>query len=215
MDFYLEADSILKSFNERIILSDIYLKCMSGDIIAIWGRNGSGKSTLFNILYGTMKADRLFLRINDKVITGKAYKTGQIVYLPQMNFLPKELIVEDLIRLVCGNSFHWLMDETIQKKYKSRIRDLSNGELRYIEILLLLENKSPFVILDEPFIGLSPIMVKQVSAYIKLNRLNKGIIFSDHNYQAAEKIANRYMLLNEGYLRPITDMEKLRGIYFR
>lgn len=64
---------------------------------------------------------------------------------------------------------------------------LSNGELRYIEILLLLESKSPFVILDEPFIGLSPIMVEQVSAYIKLNRLNKGIIFSDHKLSSGRE----------------------------
>ncbi|WP_233567354.1 hypothetical protein [Parabacteroides sp. AM58-2XD] len=41
----LEIDSILKSFGERTILADVYLKCCRGDIIALFGRNGTGKST--------------------------------------------------------------------------------------------------------------------------------------------------------------------------
>ena len=66
----LEIDSILKSFGERTILADVYLKCCRGDIIALFGRNGTGKSTLLNIIFGTLKADRKFIRIDGKVIKG-------------------------------------------------------------------------------------------------------------------------------------------------
>ena len=65
----LEIDSILKSFGERTILADVYLECCRGDIIALFGRNGTGKSTLLNIIFGTLKADRKFIRIDGKVIT--------------------------------------------------------------------------------------------------------------------------------------------------
>ena len=50
MSICLEADSILKCYGERTILSDIYLRCKPGDITALWGRNGSGKSSLLKLL---------------------------------------------------------------------------------------------------------------------------------------------------------------------
>ena len=215
MDVCLEADSIIKSFGGRLILSDIYLRCIPGDIIAIWGRNGSGKTTLFRILYGTLKAERSYIQINGQLITGKAYKTGQIACLPQVNYLPKEMIVRDVIQLVCGNKYRGLGDKQIQKIYDIRIRNLSGGELRYLEILLLLESDAPFILLDEPFNKLSPIMVEQVIEYIRLNRQRKGIILSDHNYQAIKKVANKHMLLKEGYLKSMDDVEELENIYLR
>lgn len=79
----LEIDSILKSFGERTILADVYLKCFRGDIIALFGRNGTGKSTLLNIIFGTLKADRKFIRIDGKVIKGPAFRSGLLAYLPQ------------------------------------------------------------------------------------------------------------------------------------
>ena len=60
----LEVDSVIKSFGDKNLLTDIYLKCQPGDRIAIFGWNGSGKSTLFEIIFGTMNGDRSFIRID-------------------------------------------------------------------------------------------------------------------------------------------------------
>ena len=68
MSICLEADSILKSYGERTILSDIYLRCKPGDITALWGRNGSGKSTLLEIIFGTLKAEHAFVRVGGRVV---------------------------------------------------------------------------------------------------------------------------------------------------
>ena len=53
----LEIDSVVKSYDTRIVLTDIYLKCKTGDIIGMLGRNGTGKSTLLKILFGILQAD--------------------------------------------------------------------------------------------------------------------------------------------------------------
>ena len=53
----LEIDSVVKSYDTRVILTDIYLKCKTGDIIGMLGRNGTGKSTLLKILFGILQAD--------------------------------------------------------------------------------------------------------------------------------------------------------------
>ncbi len=67
MSDILEIDSVIKSFDVKQILTDIYLKCQTGDIIGILGRNGTGKSTLLKILFGTLKAENSFIKINGKV----------------------------------------------------------------------------------------------------------------------------------------------------
>ena len=61
MKYSLEVDSVNKSYNDNSILSDIYLKCETNDVIGIFGRNGSGKSTLLKIIYGTLNADYKFI----------------------------------------------------------------------------------------------------------------------------------------------------------
>jgi len=87
----LHIDSIKKSFNNKNILQDIYLKINSGDIVGLLGRNGSGKSTLLNIIFGTLEAESKFIKINDTVYE-KVYMNKNIVnYLPQNDFLPKDL----------------------------------------------------------------------------------------------------------------------------
>lgn len=95
----LEIDSILKSFGERTILADVYLKCCRGDIIALFGRNGTGKSTLLNIIFGTLKADRKFIRIDGKVIKGPAFRSGLLAYLPQHPSFPSHLKVSRIAEL--------------------------------------------------------------------------------------------------------------------
>lgn len=216
MSHFLEVDSILKSYDDRLILSDVYMTCKTGDIIAIFGRNGCGKSTLFKVLFGVLEAENRFLRIDGNVIVGKAYKTGLLSYLPQDNYLPKEMKVVDLINLVCVTKPPvWLNDPLVQRITTRKVRDLSGGESRYLQILLMLEWDAPFVILDEPFYGIAPVIVDEICKYIRYYAVNKGIILADHNYSQAYEIANRFMLLHDGCLRSITDMEALKGVYLK
>ena len=60
----LEIDSVQKSFDNKNILSDVYLKCETKDIIGLLGRNGSGKSTFLKIVFGIESADFKFVRID-------------------------------------------------------------------------------------------------------------------------------------------------------
>lgn len=213
MEMYLEADSILKSYGERVILSDVYLKCEIGDRMAIWGRNGSGKSTLFRIIFGTERAERSFIRINDKVITGKAYQTGMLTYLPQFDYLPKEMEVKTFFKGKEMNNLPVGAANLLERIYTSRVRDLSGGELRFLEVILILESDVPFVILDEPFTGLSPVVIEEMCDYINGFSKTKGIILADHNYRMVEQMANKHMLLNDGYLRLINTLDELEGVY--
>lgn len=64
----LHIDSITKSFGEKKILQDVYLFCETGNIASILGRNGCGKSTLFQIIFGTLKGDTQYIKLNDIIL---------------------------------------------------------------------------------------------------------------------------------------------------
>jgi ABC-type cobalamin/Fe3+-siderophores transport system ATPase subunit len=95
----LEVDSVQKHYNEKIIISDVYLKCQTGDIIGILGRNGSGKSTLLKIIFGIEAADFKFVRVNGVVKSNTSDLLNEISYLPQENFIPNSFSVKKTIAL--------------------------------------------------------------------------------------------------------------------
>ena len=206
MSSILEIDSVIKGFGDRQVLTDIYLKCQTGDIIGMLGRNGSGKSTLLQTIFGTLTAEK-FIRINGKVYE-RPYKTlDQICYLPQHDFLPKQLTIEKIIKLYLDkkelNLF--LDDELLRTLRKSKISFLSGGELRYLEIKLLLNSKSKFILLDEPFNGVAPIMVETIKSLIKKASKTKGIILTDHDYHNVLNVANKYCLIYDGGIKEVTE----------
>ena len=208
----LHIDSIKKSFDNKNILQDIYLKINSGDIVGLLGRNGSGKSTLLNIIFETLEAESKFIKINDKVYE-KVYINKNVVnYLPQNDFLPKDLKVRSLINICFKKSISKNIknDEIIKKIINTKIRNISGGELRYLEIKLLLNLESKFLLLDEPFNGVSPLLIEKIKKMIKENSLNKGIILTDHDYRNVLSVANRIHFLKDGSLIEIKNKIELK-----
>ena len=208
----LHIDSIKKSFDNKNILQDIYLKINSGDIVGLLGRNGSGKSTLLNIIFGTLEAESKFIKINDTVYE-KVYINKNVVnYLPQNDFLPKDLKVKSLINICFKKSISKNIknDEIIKKIINTKIRNISGGELRYLEIKLLLNLESKFLLLDEPFNGVSPLLIEKIKKMIKENSLNKGIILTDHDYRNVLSVANRIHFLKDGSLIEIKNKIELK-----
>lgn len=207
----LEVDSVIKSFGDKNLLTDIYLKCQPGDRIAIFGWNGSGKSTLFKIIFGTMNGDRSFIRIDGKVQKKQAFRSGQIAYLPQHNFLPPSIRVEEAINLYIQASERkqFLNDKNLAYTNYSRAEELSGGELRYLEIKLILFCSAKYILLDEPFNGISPVCCESVRELIQKASQSKGIIMTDHNFREIHKIANRILLLDQGALKEIKEKSEL------
>jgi lipopolysaccharide export system ATP-binding protein len=211
MQSILEIDSVMKSFDGRKILSDIYLKCETGDILGILGRNGSGKSTLLKILFGAMKGDHKFIRI-DGEIHDQPFKTpGLVCYLPQHSFLLGHLTVTTTVTLYLDGIGvdAFLDDELLGKLRNNKINSLSGGESRYLEIKLLLSMPSKFVLLDEPFNGVAPVMIDQLKIMITQHSATKGIILTDHDYNNVLDVANRYCLVFDGGIKHIENKSDL------
>jgi lipopolysaccharide export system ATP-binding protein len=207
----LIVDSICKSFDNKHILQDVYIKMNTGDVVGIFGRNGSGKSTLLKIIFGTLEAESKFVKIGDKTY-GPVFKEKSIMkYLPQEDFLPKQLKVKDIIKIYIDKDKleNIENDRVIEKIMETRVKNLSGGELRYLEIKLLINLESKYLLLDEPFNGVSPILVEEIKKMIIECSLSKGVILTDHDYRNVISIANRMYLIGNGVLRELSNKDEL------
>ena len=207
----LEVDGIQKKFGEKTILSDIYLKCETSEIIGLLGRNGSGKSTLLKIIFGLVSAPNKCIRIDGLSKNNSKVTSEEISYLHQEQFIPNHLSVQKVISLSIDkqNRAIFCEDEFIKALLNKKVKHLSSGELRYLEIKMVLFNSSKFVLLDEPYNGLSPKMAAIVNEMIKINSYKKGIIVTDHNYQNIIDVATRLVLIKNGKLHSISNKEEL------
>lgn len=207
----LEVDGIQKKFNERVVLSDVYLKCETSEIIGLLGRNGSGKSTLLKIIFGIESAPNKCIRIDSVSKNNENSLSKEISYLSQEQFIPNHLSVKKAILLSVDKQkiTFFYEDEFIQSILNKRIHQLSGGELRYLEIKIVLFNPSKFVLLDEPYNGLSPIMADVVNELIKVNSAGKGIIVTDHNYLNVIRISTQLVLIKDGKTHCIKDKAEL------
>lgn len=210
MRHVFEIDSVQKHYGNRSILTDVHLKCHTGEIIGLLGRNGSGKSTLLQIMFGTTAAEK-FIRIDGKIYE-QPYKTpGLVAYLPQHDFIPKHLSVKKAIELYITESERaaFIDDELLRPLYKHNSGSLSGGEKRYLEVKLLLHSPARFVLLDEPFNGVAPVVVEQIKLLIQKKSVEKGIILSDHDYRNVLSITTRCLILHEGSIKPVSEKEDL------
>src|SRR6187455_258783 len=100
----LHVDSVCKSFGTRQVLHDIFISCKPGEIIGLFGRNGCGKTTLLKIIFGSLRAENKFIKVNGRIVQTLRENQNNIAYLPQKNFLPGHLQVKKIFDLFCKST---------------------------------------------------------------------------------------------------------------
>tara|TARA_Y100000780_G_C13491823_1_gene342595 strand:+ start:40 stop:693 length:654 start_codon:yes stop_codon:yes gene_type:complete len=205
----LHIDRVTKSYSGKVVLSDVYLNCKPGEVKGLIGRNGSGKSTLLKIIFGTEKPDFKFIRADNKIIKNVTDRSYLINYLPQENFLPNNTSIKTLISLFLDKKSRKIVleNEYVRPLLRKKNQHLSGGEKRIIEILLIIHSQAKYILLDEPFNGLSPIMRDYIIDYINKNKTSKGFIITDHDYTNIIKLADNLVYLDRGYLKTIDKNE--------
>jgi ABC-type lipopolysaccharide export system ATPase subunit len=145
-----------------------------------------------------------------------AFSTREVCYLPQDSFLPTAFTVKKSIEFMLSNKERVRKveeDVIIKTILNTKIADISGGELRYLEIILLIEQEATFILLDEPFSGLSPLLKEKIQEVIVSKSKEKGFLISDHDYMNVLDISNQLMLLENGGCRKINRREELEQFY--
>ncbi len=192
----LSIDSVNQFFADREVLSSVYLNCKIGEVVGLLGRNGSGKSTLLQIIFGSVKANFKHLNINNKVYQ-KGYQSKNLSYLPQDNFIPDRITVLQAVDTFCNKQKAELKQiDFVTNHLSAKFYNLSGGERRFMECLLMIYSDTEFILLDEPFSQLSPLWIEELKKHINKTKAKKGFIITDHYYQSILDISDRVVLLH-------------------
>lgn len=215
-----ELLQVEKSFGTKHILKDIHFECRKGEILAVFGHNGCGKSTLLKIIFGTLPYDRF-----EALLDGTQYdpsqniRNQQIAYLPQHNMLPRNKRVRDIVTMFHPNpeaQDHILYNPKIASIDRMRFGELSGGEKKFFEIMLISQLPHGIMIFDEPFSMIDPIEQEQISELLQRVKRDKIIIITDHYYRNVLNISSSNVLIDNGVSKQINSVDELiQGNYLK
>lgn len=230
----LEAVELVKTYNGRAVVNQVSINLKSGEIVGLLGPNGAGKTTIFYMIVGLIRPDSGQIRLDGEIINKLPMylraRSG-IGYLPQEASVFRKLTVEQNILAVLETMnmekterrirAEDLMEElNIAGVRKTKGFALSGGERRRVEICRALAASPSFLLLDEPFAGIDPIVVNEIQSIIhRLKKRGIGILITDHNVRETLEITDRAYIINEGAVlesglpSEIVQSERARRIY--
>jgi ABC-type multidrug transport system ATPase subunit len=207
----LHVDTVLKSFGDKQVLTDVYLTCSIGEIIGLIGRNGCGKSTLLKIVFGSLSSENKFVKVDEEIINSLYQSRNLVKYLPQNHFLPNHIKIKTIISLFCNYESAIIISENplVKPFLNKKCNQLSGGEKRIVEVLLIIYSNAKFILIDEPFNGVSPIFREEIKKLIVENSKTKGFIVTDHDYRNVLEIATLTVVMHDGGIKEVKTSEDL------
>ncbi len=207
----LEGINLKKKYGKRYVLKGIDVVFEKGKITGLLGPNGAGKTTTFLIITGIINPTYGKVIYNGEDITFmpvyKRAKSG-IGYLPQEPSIFRDLTVEDNLRLVLQENKHNNIEISITQILKDlnlitlsdlKAKYLSGGEKRRLEVARMLAFNPQFFLLDEPFVGIDPITIKEIQRTIlSLKDKGVGIVITDHTVDAVLEVADILYVIYDG-----------------
>lgn len=202
----LGADGIQLKFGNRVLLTDVYLRVQTGQVVGLLGRNGCGKSTLLQTMFGAQHVAAASVRVNGQRVVPAYRQPGLLNYLPQAPLLPPHLTVAAAARLLGVDAAAALSDFPELLTQKNRpVEELSGGTVRLVEVLLLLQADTCFTLLDEPFTGVMPVHSEMLADVLHRVKPRKGLLLTDHRYEEVLALCDAVYLLHDGRLELLND----------
>jgi len=209
----LETKGLIKSYDGRQVVKGVDITVKRGEIVGLLGPNGAGKTTTFYMIVGIVAPNQGTIVFDNHEITNlpihKRARLG-IGYLSQEASIFRKLTVSENINAILETlplsrqdrkrRLVSLLEElNISHLAKNKAYTLSGGERRRLEITRALVTNPSFILLDEPFSGIDPIVVNEAQEIIKeLKAKGLGILLTDHNVRETLSITDRAYLIADG-----------------
>ena len=216
----LRVSRLRKSYRKKVVIRDIDIELMRGEVVALLGPNGSGKTTTFYAVAGLVTPEAGSVTLDGADITTlPMYRRARmgIGYLPQEMSIFRGLSVQDNILAI--------LDITVKDHHKRHLRRapalaLSGGERRRVEIARSLAASPKYLLLDEPFAGVDPISVGDIRNLVAdLKNRGIGVLITDHNVRETLEIIDRAYILHDGQMlmsgtpKDVVQNDNVRRVY--
>ena len=208
----LKITNLSASYSGISALHGVSLDVATGEMIALIGANGAGKSTLLNCISGIVPAAGGSVAFKGAELRGKrpaAIARLGLLQVPEGRQILGDLSVQENLQLgelaLGGRSATWSYDKVVDlfpvlgKRQEQRAGSLSGGEQQMLAIGRALMGAPEMLLLDEPSLGLAPIIVDQVfSVLTQLNEAGLTILLVEQNARRALGVASRAYILERG-----------------
>ena len=200
-DRSLILDGVSFRVDTTSILNGVWLRMTAGSVCGLFGRNGSGKSTLLQIAGGQLTPTSGIVRIDGTRLHQRSIWTrfAKIAYLPQDTMLPGGLKVKWLAWAFPGLQSLIRGSHVLADRLNQRIGTLSGGERRCLELLTVISFQRDYLLLDEPFTGVAPRIIDEMSDHIRAAvEQGQAVLVTDHYHRfVLDLIDDAYLLRNK------------------
>ena len=211
----LDINDLSVYYDKVQVLWDVSFGIEEGEVVTLLGSNGAGKSTTVKTIQGLLKSKTGSIRFEDKHIEGlPAYKVVNegIALVPEgREIFPKMSVLENLVlgayvpraraKDLREQNLEWVLKlfPKLEERKKQLAGTMSGGEQQMLAIARALMSKPKLLMLDEPSLGLAPVIVLQVFDIIKkLNGEGVTILLVEQNIHHALEISDRAYVLEKG-----------------
>ncbi|HCN58733.1 MAG TPA: multidrug ABC transporter ATP-binding protein [Exiguobacterium sp.] len=226
MSVLLKINELSGGYGAKKVLHDINISVNRGELVGLIGLNGAGKSTTIKHILGLLPVKSGEVLINGVSLEQdeQTYRK-QVAYIPEQPMLYEQLTLREHLRLMAqGYAVEEKQAQERMNHYAERLRMtkqlewfpsvFSKGMKQKAMILCALVTGSELLIVDEPFVGLDPLAIRELlTIFSELKADGKGILMSTHILETAERHCNRFILLHEGRIAAEGTTEDLRNRY--
>ncbi len=210
----LKLSDVSVKFGAFTALQNIDIEVSEGELVVLLGANGAGKSTIFNTISGLNKPSSGDIQFNGKSVRGnspdRTVKEG-IVQCAEGKKLFAEMSVQE--NLMMGGFVHrkqkaqlkqslaevYALFPILKDKKDDAAGSMSGGQQQMLAIGRALMAKPKLIMMDEPSIGLAPLIVEQMFSIIReINKSGTTVLLAEQNANAALKIADRGYVIENG-----------------
>ena len=218
----LEVKKLNAYYGDSHILFDVALTVERHEVVALLGRNGAGKTTTLKSLMGVVEPRSGSILFDGAEIAGKKThaiaQAGMQLVHEERRIFGSLNVEENLVLAGLTAPRRWPLERIyatfprLKERRMSRGTDLSGGEQQMLAIARGLVREPKILLLDEPFEGLAPIIVRDLLATCRtLAEAGQTILIVEQNISAAMTLAHRVYILNNGHIVESLSAQSVRG----
>lgn len=223
----LQLENVAVNYGSFRALDGVDLHVDAGELVVLLGANGAGKSTIFRAISGLNKVAEGDIRLNGQSIANR--RPSQIVeagvvqcpegrkLFPQMSVM-KNLLLGAYVHRKDKQGVRKSLEEVLElfpilrEKQDDAAGSLSGGQQQMVAIGRALMSRPKMLLLDEPSLGLAPLVVKQVFEVVKrINANGTSVLLAEQNAYAALQIADRAYVIESGKIVMSGDRDAMLG----
>ena len=207
----LRVENLSFSYDKIQAIRNVSFELQKGEIMAIVGANGAGKSSLMKCIAGLLKPQGGEVYLNDKKMESAAYRVVEsgVSLVPEGRWIFPNLTVEENLLLggytsrnrAAGVERSFAMFPRLEERRRQRAGTMSGGEQQMLAIARGLMSNPKVLLLDEPSLGLAPLIVNDIMSIIKqINNEGISVLLVEQNARKALSIAHHACVLEQGQI---------------